>query len=266
MNDDSPVRLERRGTTALVTIDSPGTRNAFTPAVKDGIAAAIAQVNADRALRAVVLTGAGGHFSAGGDVRGMARAERTGAEWLERMRDMNRFIRELILLDRPVIAAIDGAAYGGGFSVALAADFVLATPRARFCMPFMKIGLVPDCGATYTLPRAVGMSVARQLMLSGREMLAAEALQLGIVAELHEPEQLLPRALAIADSFADASPLAVSLLKRNLIDAGALDQLLDAEANAQALAFNTAEHRDAVRRFVDKQQLAFQWPHLTNPT
>lgn len=254
------VRLERRGATAVVTLDSPSTRNAFTPALKDGLAAAVAEIGADRTVRALVLTGAGGHFCAGGDVRGMAASDLAGGEGRVRMQAVNRWMRELILLDRPVIAAVDGAAYGGGFSVALAADFILATPRARFCMPFLKLGLVPDCGASYTLPRALGAQRARELMLSARELPAAEGLQLGLVLELQEPDQLLPRALALADSFADASALAVSLLKRNIADAGALDRALDAEADAQALAFATTEHREAVRRFLDKQAPAFQWP------
>jgi 2-(1,2-epoxy-1,2-dihydrophenyl)acetyl-CoA isomerase len=254
------VRLDRRGATAVITLDSPETRNAFTPALKEGLARAVTEVAADRELRAVVVTGAGGHFCAGGDVRGMAANQLSAAEGRARMHAVNRWIRELVLLDKPLIAAVDGAAYGGGFSVALAADFVLATPRARFCMPFLKLGLVPDCGASYTLPRAVGAQRARELMLSTREVRADEALRLGIVTELHEADALMPRALAIADSFAHASPLAVSLLKRNVADAGALDAALEAEANAQSLAFGTEEHRAAVRRFIDKQPPAFQWP------
>lgn len=259
------VRLERRGTAAVITLDSPQTRNAFTPALKDGLARAIAEVAADRELRAVVLAGAGGHFCAGGDVRGMAAGNLAGAEGRARMHAVNRWMRDLILLDRPVIAAVDGAAYGAGFSVALAADFILATPRARFCMPFLKLALVPDCGATYTLPRAVGVRKARELMLSARELPAGEALALGLVMELHEPDCLLPRALELAATFAHASPLAVSLLKRNVGDTGALDAALEAEANAQALAFGTPEHREAVHRFLDKQPPAFQWPTRSNP-
>ena len=258
---ESSVRFERRGATALVTIDSPATRNAFTAEVKDGIARAIEQARADAGVRAVVITGAGGHFSAGGDLRAMAEGHgRSGGEWRERMHAMNRFVRELVLLEKPVIAAIDGAAFGGGFSIALAADIVIATPRARFCLPFMKVGLVPDCGVSYTLPRAVGMQKARELMMSARELDVAEARELGIVMEVQEPSRLLPRALELADSFAHASTLALALLKRNQIDVGALDAALESEANAQALCFCTDEHREAVRRFLDKQPAAFQWP------
>jgi 2-(1,2-epoxy-1,2-dihydrophenyl)acetyl-CoA isomerase len=258
---DTPVRFERRGSTAVVTLDSPATRNALAAPVREGLTQAIAQVKADRDIRAVVLTGAGGAFCAGGDLRGMAAA--TGLEsdgWRARMHAAHNVFRELLTLDRPVIAAVDGAAYGAGFSLALTADFVLATPRVRFSMVFMRIGVVPDCGATYTLPRVVGAQRARELMLSAREVGAQEALSLGLAMELREPAALLPRALALADSFAAASPLAVGLVKRFALDAGAMEAAFEAEANAQALCFQTAAHRDAVRRFLDKQPLAFEWP------
>jgi len=254
------VRFELQGSTALATIDSPASRNAFTPEVRDGLSQAIARVRAEPAIRALVITGAGNHFCAGGDLRGIAAAQLDGAGWRERMHGAQRWIAELLTLDRPVIAAVDGAAYGAGFSLALAADFVVATPRARFCLSFMRLGLVPDCGAFYTLPRVVGAQRAKELMLSAREVGALEAKELGIVMELHPPEQLLPRALALAASFAAASPLAVSMVKRTMSDPGALAALLDAEANAQALAFGSPQHQEAVRRFLDKQPPHFQWP------
>jgi 2-(1,2-epoxy-1,2-dihydrophenyl)acetyl-CoA isomerase len=259
--NETVVRLERHGATALVTLDSPASRNAMTPAVREGLAQAIAQVKADPAIRAVVLAGANGAFCAGGDLRGIAAASGldSGA-WRARMHAANALFRDLLTLDRPVIAAVDGAAYGAGFSLALAADFVLATPRARFCMVFMRMGLVPDCGATYMLPRAVGAQRARELMLSAREVGAQEALSLGIAMELHEPPALLPRALALAQGFAGASPLAAGLVKRFSLDAGAMEAAFEAEANAQALCFQTPQHREAVRGFLDKQPPAFQWP------
>jgi 2-(1,2-epoxy-1,2-dihydrophenyl)acetyl-CoA isomerase len=258
---DNPVRFERHGATALVTLDDAATRNALSAQVRDGLAQAVEQVKADRDIGALVITGANGAFCAGGDLRGMAAAPglESGA-WRERMHATHAIFREILTLDRPVIAAVDGAAYGAGFSLALAADFVLATPRARFCLSFMRVGLVPDCGATYTLPRVVGPQKARELMLSAREVGAPEALELGIAMELHESAQLLPRALALAGSFAQASPLAVSLVKRITADPGAMEAAFEAEANAQALCFQTTPHREAVRRFFDKQPPAFRWP------
>jgi 2-(1,2-epoxy-1,2-dihydrophenyl)acetyl-CoA isomerase len=261
-----PVRFQRHGAAAVVTLDSPASRNALTPAVRESLAQAVAQVKADRDIRALVITGANGAFCAGGDLRGMASASQMDSDaWRARMHATHGIFRELLTLDRPVIAAVDGAAYGAGFSLALTADFVLATPRARFCLSFMRIGLVPDCGATYMLPRIVGAQRARELMLSAREVAAAEALELGIAMELREADALMPRALALATSMAAASPLAVALVKRITADPGAMEAAFEAEANAQALCFQTAQHREAVQRFLDKQPAAFRWPDNPHP-
>ena len=262
MSDPSTVvRFEKRGTTALVTLDSPAERNALSGPLKEGLSAAIAKVKADPDIRAVVVAGANGAFCAGGDLKAIQASASLQSDGLRaRMHATHAMMRELLTLDRPVIAAVDGAAYGAGFSIALAADFVLVTPRARFCMVFMRIGLVPDCGATYTLPRVVGAQRARELFLSGREVGAQEALSLGIAMEQHAPEALLARALALADSFAGASPLAVSLVKRITMDPAAMEAAFENEANGQALCFQTNPHREAVQRFFDKQPPAFQWP------
>jgi 2-(1,2-epoxy-1,2-dihydrophenyl)acetyl-CoA isomerase len=255
------VQFERVGATAVLTLTSPATRNAFTAEIREGLESGIARTRADPEIRALVITGSGGVFCAGGDIRGMAGiSTNDGAAWRARMHGTQRWMAELLALDKVVIAAVDGPAYGAGFSVALAADFVLASTRARFCMSFMKLGLVPDCGAFYTLPRVVGAQRAKELMLSAREVGAPEALAIGIAMEVHEPEALLPRALALAASMAGASPLATSLVKRAMGNAGELAALLDGEANAQALAFGSGYTQDAVRRFLDKQAPAFVWP------
>jgi 2-(1,2-epoxy-1,2-dihydrophenyl)acetyl-CoA isomerase len=259
------VLFERQGSTAVLTLNSPATRNAFSPEIREGLTDGIAQARNDASIRALVITGSGGVFCAGGDIRGMASgfAQNDGAAWRSRMHGTQRWMSDLLTLDKPVVAAVDGAAFGAGFSIALAADFVLATSTARFCMSFMKLGLVPDCGAFYTLPRVVGAQRAKELMLSAREVGAAEALQLGIVMELHGGAALLPRAMALAASMEGASPLATSLIKRAMLNPGELAAVLDSEANAQALAFGSAYTQDAVRRFTDKQAAAFQWPKGT---
>ena len=263
MSDSNPIRIERVGATALVTLDHAASRNAMTQSMRDGLTSAVAQVKADREVRALVLAGANGAVCAGGDLRGIASASQLESDgWRDRMHATHAIIRELLTLDRPIIAAVDGAAYGAGFSLALSADFVLATPRARFCLSFMRVGLVPDCAASYTLPRIVGAQRARELMLSAREVAADEAVRLGIAMELHDAAQLLPRALALAESFAGASPLAVSLVKRMAADPGAMEAAFEAEANAQALCFQTTEHRTSVQRFLDKEPPRFQWPVL----
>lgn len=258
------VRLDLNDQVATITLDCVEKRNALDPILRDQLAQAVRCVRENASVRAVVLTGAGQHFCAGGDLTAIAALNIDAGQWRQRMDTLHEWLKALITLDRPVIAAVDGAAAGAGFSLALAADFVLATPRAWFCMSFMKVGLVPDVGAFYTLPRVVGVQRAREIMLSGRDVSAQEALQLGIVSELHAPEALLPRAQAIARSFVGASPTAVSLIKR-MLEHGApsLAQALDAEANAQAVAAGTSEHKAAVAAFLNKQAPPFQWPKLT---
>ena len=257
------IRFEVAHQVATITLDSPSNRNALSTAMREELAAALKTVRTDPGIRAMVLTGAGGHFSAGGDIKGMAANQAMDqAGWRSRMQDLHAHLHDLLTIDKPVISAVDGYAYGAGFSMALAGDFVLATPRAKFCMSFLRIGLVPDVGALHTLPRIVGVQRAKEIMLSAREVDAAEALSLGIVMELHEPDVLLARAQAMAARFVHASPIAVSMVKRTLAAShgGNLAATLDVEANIQALAGTAAEHKAAVQRFVHKEPALFQWP------
>jgi 2-(1,2-epoxy-1,2-dihydrophenyl)acetyl-CoA isomerase len=191
-----------------------------------------------------------------------AQATMTVAGARTRMLDLQPLIRTLATLDKPLVAAVDGAAFGAGFSLALMADFVLASPRARFCMSFMRIGLVPDFAAMHFLPRVVGVQRAKELMLSAREVSVDEARALGIVMEIVPSESLLDRAVALARSFIGASPLATSLIKREigLSLAHDLATTLANEADHQGLCLNTEEHRAAVRRFLAKEPAAFQFP------
>jgi 2-(1,2-epoxy-1,2-dihydrophenyl)acetyl-CoA isomerase len=173
-----------------------------------------------------------------------------------------RTVKTLAGLDRPVIAAVDGPAYGAGFSLALLADMVVATPRARFCMAFARIGLVPDYGSLYTLPRIVGIARAKEIMLSARDVGAEEARALGIVLEIVEPDALLARAQALAGALAAASPVAVSLTKSALNSSLASDlpTMLDIEASAQGIAGVSAYAKESFRRFAEREPSRFVWP------
>jgi 2-(1,2-epoxy-1,2-dihydrophenyl)acetyl-CoA isomerase len=252
---------------AVLTMNRPEARNALSAELKDALAQAVPRVLGDPAVQAIVLTGAGGVFCAGGDLRAMqALREQQPAPgleaWRQRMLDVQPWLRAWLESEKPIVAAVDGAAYGAGFSLALTADFVLATPAARFCMSFLRVGLVPDFAALYTLPRVVGVQRSRELMLSAREVGAEEALRLGLVMEVHDAPALLPRALALARCFTGASPLAVGLIKRSLGLALAQDSatVLVQEASHQALCFQTEAHQQAVRRFLAKEPASFQWP------
>ncbi|WP_280153956.1 enoyl-CoA hydratase/isomerase family protein [Piscinibacter sp. XHJ-5] len=255
------VLLEVVDGVATVTLNRPARRNALDDELRAGLAQCMDRIESDRAVRAVVLAGSDGAFCAGGDLRGIRAAELDNDGWRERMKSAHAWLSRLLSLDRAVIAAVDGPAFGAGFSLALAADFVVASPRARFCLSFMRLGLVPDFGAWHTLPRIVGVQRAKELMLSAREVPAEEAKALGIVLELVPQDQVLRRAQALAASFVQASPLAVSLVKRALAAGPAdLHTVLEREADAQALCFGSAAHKAAVGRFLDKQPALFQWP------
>ena len=254
------IHFEIRQQVATLTLDNPGKRNVLDQVMRTELAEVVRWVRRERDIRALVITGANGHFCAGGDLRAIATVGLDNKGWRHRLHDVHDWLRELITLDRPVIAAVDGAA-GAGFSLALCADFILATPRARFCMSFLKVGLAPDFGAYYTLPRVVGVQRAKEIMMSARDIDGAEALQLGIAMELHEPERVLERAQQLATNCSNAAPAALSLIKRTLAaPVHDLATLMELEASGQAVAVGTSDHRTAVKRFLDKQPALFQWP------
>lgn len=248
---------------AQVTLNRPGTKNALSRRMADELTAAVRTLGADEAVRAIVLTGADGDFCAGGDVKDMGAGGPRTPE--QRHASMVRY-RELALallgLDKPLVAALDGVAYGAGLSIALTADLVLVSTRVRCAMVFHRIGLVPDVAAWYTLPRVVGLQRAKELVYSAREFGADEALRMGLALEVHAPEALLSRALELARSLAAGPATAFGLSKRalNASLTSELGPMLDLEASAQAVAASSDFAREAVRRFVAREPAAFRWP------
>ncbi|MGX6565345.1 enoyl-CoA hydratase/isomerase family protein [Cupriavidus necator] len=246
---------------ATLTLDSPARKNALSLPMRDEIGEVIRRVRADDSVRALILTAAGTDFSSGGDISSM-QVEISAQQGRKRLHKVHGWLEDLIQLDVPVIAAVDGAAYGAGFSLALTADIILATPRARFGLPFLRMGLVPDCGVFYTLPRMIGLQRAKALMFSMRELNAQAAQDLGIVMEIVPADSLQERARTLAQAFTEASPVAVGLTKQALN--ASLNQdlhtMLAMEADGQGIAFSTAYRREAADRFMAKQPLRYRWP------
>lgn len=247
---------------AKLVLNRPAQRNAIDAVMIDELKAVIDQLRTDATIKSLVITGAGGAFCAGGDLRGRQNAPSDPESVRTRMKSINAMVRELITLDMAVICAVDGPAYGAGFSLALAADFVLATPQARFCLSFMRIGAIPDFGAFYTLPRTVGLQAAKELVLSAREIDSEEARRLGIVFEIQPQDRLLDRAVNMASSFTHASRTAIGLVKSTLDASWTSDlgTVLEMEANGQAIASSTGHTAQAIARFLDKKPALFQWP------
>jgi len=264
MSDPNTLLVERDCGVATVTLNRPASKNALDSVLADALTAAMLELNRDDSVRAIVLTGAGGDFSAGGDVKGMGQSG--GKRSPEQSRAAMARYRELTLaligLDKPLIAALDGVAYGAGMSMALTADIVLVSTRVRLAMVFHRIGLVPDVGAWFTLPRVVGLQRAKELIFSAREIGADEAQRIGLALEVLAPDDLLPRARAIAQSFATASATAMSLSKKALQSSlqSELATMLDLEALSQPIAASSEFFTEAVRRFAAKEPAQFRWP------
>ncbi|MDB5897207.1 MAG: Enoyl-CoA hydratase [Ramlibacter sp.] len=258
----SVLLLDRIGATAVLTMNRPEQRNALDLELRAALAEAVAEVRDDRAVKAVVLTGAGSHFCAGGDIKAMASGdgERDIFEGRERIRKIHRWFDELVDLEKPVIAAVDGVAFGAGLSMALAADFVLASPRAKFCAVFARIGYAPDMGAMYLLPRAVGLSRAKEMVFSARVVDASEAVTIGIAQQI-VPGDLREAALAYAERFHSAPTEALGLVKSVMNHAFESDRrsVYAQEAMAQAMCRESSFHQEATRRFLAKEPPLYQW-------
>lgn len=241
-------------------------RNPLGMALRADYAQMLDRIEGDARIRALVITGSGGHFCAGGDVKAMqARLDdarqTTPAATRRRLLDLHSWLQRLRDLEIPVIAAVDGAAWGGGFALALCADFVLATPRASFCMVFLRVGALPDMGAIHLLPRAIGLPRAKELLMTGRQLTAKQAQRLGIVHSLHAPDALHDKALALARRFLPAPRVALGLTKQLTNRAYELDAhaLAALEAAAQAICLAEPYHAEAVKRFVARAPMSYDW-------
>jgi len=255
------VLRQRQGATLVIKLNRPERRNAFDLEVRAALAEAVYEARDDDSVRAVVLAGEGEAFCAGGDLKSLTAQTRTVFKDRERIRRLHIWFHQLVNLEKPVIAAVQGPAFGAGLNLALASDIVLAAPDARFCAVFGRIGLVPDLGGFFLLPRIVGLQRAKDLVFSAREVDADEALRLGIVHSIHPRETLFDEALAMADRFSEASTDAIGMAKNVLNRSFNLDQdtLAELESYAQAMAIQSAYHREAVGRFLEKKPLRFRW-------
>lgn len=263
MRSFETILCEQRDHVATLTLNRPASRNAIDRCMADEIVEALAAWQADAEVHVLLLRGAGDHFCAGGDVRAMAeQGPREPAEARAGMARYRRLTLALHHFERPVIAAVDGAAFGAGMSLALLADLVLLSDRARLCLAFQRVGLVPDCGALYTLPRLVGLQQAKALALSAREIGAQEALALGLALEVLPAERLHARAHELAAAITLGSQTSLALTKHAL-DASLqsdIETMLALEADSQAAALCSDAHREAVARFAAKLPPRYRWP------
>jgi 2-(1,2-epoxy-1,2-dihydrophenyl)acetyl-CoA isomerase len=251
------ITVTRDGAVAVVAFDRPAAKNAFTMAMRGEFITAFADLEADPGVRAVVLTGTGGAFCSGADIGEMG--ETTPDDFLRRMRQLHAMTRAVAGFPAPVIAAVDGACIGAAWGFALATDIVLASERVRFAATFRRIGYAPDAGLAWHFLRTINPMRAKEIVYSGREVHAPEALELGLAMEVLTPEALLPRAMELARMIADGPATALHLAKRQFASAPAMsfDGFLDFEATMQPLLGQTRDHRGAVAAFRNKRAPTF---------
>lgn len=255
---DDPVCVTQRiGATALVWINDPKRRNPLSMALRPALIQAMADAQADPEVRAVVLAGAGGCFSAGGDISTMKGI--TAASGRARLQDVHRLVKIVQGGTRPVIAAVEGYAVGAGLSIAAMCDMVVASSEAKFSLPFGKLGLMPDLGVFHTLPARIGMGRTKLLAMTGRTIDAQTAADWGIVEEICAPGEAVEKALAMAEEVARCAPLSVATSKQTLARGPmSLDDMLSAEADTQALLFCTDDVKEGVAAFLEKRRPDFK--------
>ena len=250
-----PVLLESRdGYVAVVTLNEPWKRNALSPPLRIALAEAIDRLERDAEVRAVVLTGGPKVFSAGGDITAMRNDGLAAGR--ERFRLLHGIVRSIVKSSKPYIAAVEGAAAGAGFSLALCCDTIIAGSGARFIASFPKVGLVADAGLLLTLPARVGIGRARQILLYAEPVSAEAAERMGLVDEVVTDGTVLERAVARARAFDALAPLSTAVAKEAL--AGRLDEMLDWERSAQAALFQTADHAEGKAAFLEKRPPNFE--------
>lgn len=249
---------------AVFTMTRPEARNALDLDLRADLAELVAEVRANDDIKALIITGSGGVFCAGGDTKAMAQGLGPGHAIRRRVLSVHAWLEDLYNLDCPVIAAVDGPAYGGGLSLALVADFVLATPRARFCAVFGRIGLAPDMAMVYTLPRMVGVQRAKELMYTARSFDGAEAREMGIVLAVHPEDELAAAARALAGRLARGSRVAQGATKALVNQSLHNDYrtMAEMEAAVQATCFDSDYHRQAIARFGAKEPSLYDWDRM----
>ncbi len=250
--------VERANGIATIVMNRPEARNALDLIMRREMLGVLDEVEADPSSRVVILTGAGGHFCSGGDVKTM-RKPHTAAEGRGRVGMLNKMVLRLVNFPLPTIAMVDGYAVGAGSNLALCCDLIVASDRAKFGELFCKIGLAADGGGTWLLSRVVGMARAKELVFTGDVIDAAEAARIGLVNRVVPAAALETTTRALAEKIAAGPPLALRLDKEMLNRAASTDlaAALEVEAFSQGLAIASEDHKEGVAAFFDKRPPKF---------
>ncbi len=250
-----PMRVlaERDGAVLVLTLDNPARRNALSLPLREQMFEALDSAMGDTSVRAVVVTGAGSTFCSGGDISGMDVQDAMSGR--QRMWRTHRLVRHLIAGRLPVVAAVEGWCVGAGLSLACACDTIVAADDARFMAGFGKVGLIADLGLPFTLPRRIGHGRARQLLLYGTQLSAADAERIGLIDAVVPKGHALAGAMEKARFLAEQAPLPIGLTKQFLAEG--LDAALEDERHFQTMCFLSADHEEGKAAFLGKREPKF---------
>ena len=251
------ILVERRDGYRQITLNRPERLNALTVEMGAELVAALAEAEADAACRALLLTGAGRGFCAGQDLTELVGVD--AADLSDILHQYNLLVRKLRALPIPVVCAANGVAAGAGANLALACDIVIAGRSASFVQAFSRIGLIPDCGGTWFLPRLVGRARARALAMLAEPLPAETAAEWGLIWRVVPDEKLLDEAHGLAARLASQATQALALVKQALdaAELNTLDRQLDLERDLQCEAGNTPDYAEGVRAFLEKRPPVF---------
>jgi 2-(1,2-epoxy-1,2-dihydrophenyl)acetyl-CoA isomerase len=261
VNAEPAVLLDIADRVATITLNRPDRLNAFNEAMHAQLAQALDRIELDRAIRAVLLTGAGRAFCAGQDLAERQMGGDTAVDLgatLDRL--YNPLIRRIARLERPVLCAVNGVAAGAGANLALACDIVLAARSATFIQAFCKLGLVPDSGGTFVLPRLVGPARAMGLAMLGEPLPAEQAEAWGLIWRCVDDDALIAEASALAAHLATQPTRGLGLIKRAFLASAdnSLGEQLDLERDLQREAGRTEDYREGVLAFLEKRRPTFK--------
>lgn len=256
--------LQKEEGIAILTLNRPEKLNALTKRMfETDLPDVFAKVRQDDDIKVFIITGTGRGFCSGADVSELATGAvvgRGGARWLLVEPFGGSLVNGLRKIEKPVLAAINGVAAGAGLSLAMLCDIRIASETARFSLAFVLRGLIPDCGATYTVSRQVGTSRALELMFTGDIIDAKEADRIGLVNRVVPQDKLMPVTKELAMKIAKQAPIAVAMIKQAAhkgVD-NSLEQQLDFESFAQELCLGTEDHKEAVKAFLEKREAVFK--------
>lgn len=252
------VRIETEAGVAKVILDNPAQLNALNATMKDQLIDAFQGFAKDDAVRAVILTGANKAFCSGSDVTSMGQSDIRGGR--RRLHTAHTLIRAMMHLEKPIIAAVRGPAVGIGWSLAMASDYILASPTAKFGQVFKKVGLAPDGGAVFLLTQCVGMLRAKELVMSARIISGEEAMRLNLLTELVDDDKLDQRAISIATDLAASAGLALGMAKCLFMGAAGvgLDTFLELESHVQNQLLASHDHKEGAAAFLAKRAPKFE--------